>query len=144
MLRRFFILVVIYLLMSGSICLSQSPPPPPPPPAKPVRVVGKAVVNYFKNSDKTRVSVGFILLGSAEKILKEDFFSVTAEFNVSGSKVTRPQTVNFTLHSYTLGADYRYKNDNQVTILADDIAAISVTTRPWYMNIDPRGGVAEY
>src|SRR5262249_32666238 len=62
----------------------------------------------------------------------------------SGSKVTRPQTVNFTLHSYTLGADYRYKNDNQVTILADDIAAISVTTRPWYMNIDPRGGVAEY
>src|SRR5215510_15115100 len=136
MLRIFFVLVVTYLLMSASICLGQSSPPPPPPPAKPVKVVGKAEVFYFKSSDKTKVSVGFTLLGSVERSLKEDYFSVKAEFEVSGSKVARPQTVNLILDSYTHGTDYRYKNDNHVTIFADDSAVISRAAKPWFMNID--------
>jgi hypothetical protein len=107
-------------------------------------VVGKAEVFYFKNSNQTKVDVNFTLLGSARNSPQEDAFGAGASFVVSGSKVTRPQTINFTLYSYTHGTDYKYKNDSQVTIFVNDKVRGSCTARPWFMNIDPRGGITEY
>jgi len=142
--RAFSFLVAVYLFAIPSTCPGQSPPPPPPRPAKPIRVVGKAEVFYFRNSNTTKVDVGFTLLGSGRNSPQEDTFGVRADFVVSGSKVTRPESINFTLYSYTHGTDYRYRNENQVTIFLNDKARMSGTARPWFMNIDPRGGVTEY
>ena len=146
MLRRFFILVVIYLLMSGSICLGQSPPPPPPPPpppAKPVKVVGKAQVFYFKETNRSHVHADFILLGSMKNILREDVFQVTTEFTVPGEKITRPQGINLMLYSYTHGADYQYKDDHHVEPLIDGKLIGSGLATLAFHAIDPRGGVTE-
>src|SRR5215813_5710077 len=143
MLRRFFILVVI-LLMSGSICSGQSPPPPPPPPpAKPVKVVGKAEVFYFKESNRSRVNADFILLGSMKNILREDVFQVTAGFTVPGEKITRPQAINLMLYSYTHGTDYRYKDDHQVELLIEGKLIVSGLATLVFHAIDSRGGVTE-
>ena len=142
--RRILLVVVLaYLVMSGSLSFAQSPPPPPPP-ARPVRLVGKAEVFYFKNSDTSKVNVGVTLLGSYETMVREDFFSLGASFSVHGPKVTRPEVVRLTLYSYTHGSDYRYKNDNQVTIFVDNKALVSGPAREWFLTIDPRGGVTEY
>ena len=144
MFRRFFILVVTYLLMSGLICLGQSPPPPPPPPpAKPVKVVGKAEVFYFKETNRSRVNADFTLLGSVKNILREDVFQVTASFTVLGEKIIRPQTIILMLHSYTHGTDYRYKDDHQVELLIDDKPIGSGLATLYFHAIDPRGGVTE-
>jgi len=144
MFRRFFILVVTYLLMSGLICLGQSPPPPPPPPpAKPVKVVGKAEVFYFKETNRSRVNADFTLLGSVKNILREDVFQVTASFTVLGEKIIRPQTIILMLYSYTHGTDYRYKDDHQVELLIDDKPIGSGLATLYFHAIDPRGGVTE-
>ena len=146
MLRRFSILVVIYSLMRGSICLGQStppPPPPPPPPAKPVKVVGKAQVFYFKKTNRSHVNADFVLLGSMKNILREDVFQVTAEFTVPGEKITRPQAINLMLYSYTHGTDYRYKDDHHVELLIEGKLISSGLATLAFHAIDPRGGVTE-
>jgi hypothetical protein len=142
--RNSLLVVIAYLLMGSLPCLAQSPPPPPPPAARPVRVVGKAEVFYFKNSDISRVNVGSTLLGSHETMLREDFFSIAASFSVHGPKVTRPKVVNLELYSYTHGSTYRYKNDNQVTIFVNNKALVWGPAHESFLSIDPRGGVTEY
>ena len=143
MIKFQLVLVASIAVITSSTSYSQSPPPPPPP-AIPVKTVGKAKVYYFKNSDKSRVTVEFILHGSYEKILKEDYFTMGAEFEVPGKKVTQPQTVMITLFSYTHGVDYRYKNNNQVTLFINKKTLLIGNPRPSFMRIDQRGGVIEH
>src|SRR5438105_5064363 len=122
---RAFLLIIIAFLMTGcSLCFAQSPPPPPPA-AWPVRIVGRAEIFYFKNSDTSKVDVGNTLLGSHETMLREVYFSLGASFSVPGPKVTRPHAVNLTLYSYTHGSNYRYRSDTEVMILVNDKAVLS-------------------
>jgi hypothetical protein len=138
--RRFVFVCFIGCLLIGSVCLAQSPPPIA---AAPVRKIGKAEVFYFKSSDTSKVNVAVALLGSHETILREDYFSLGASFSVHGQKVTRPNAVILDLYSYTHGSGYRYKSDNQVTILIDDKPLVSGRAHESFLNIDPRGGVTE-
>jgi hypothetical protein len=117
---------------------------PPPLAARPVRVVGKAEVFYFKNSDTSRVKVDTVLLGTYAAMLREDYFTLSASFSTPGAKLTRPKAVMLTLYSYSHGTDYRYRNDNQVAIFLDNKPLVSGRAREWFLNIDPRGGVTEY
>jgi hypothetical protein len=138
---RTFLFFTFVLLLTGYVqAIGQTPPPPA---ARPVRIVGKAEVFYFKNSDTTRVNVGVTLLGSHETVLREDFFSLGAFFSVPGPQVTPPRAVTLTLYSYTHGTDYRYKTDNQVTVLIDNKSLVSGRAHESFLAIDPRGGVTE-
>jgi len=136
-------LIVAFAVSVGSFSVIVGQTPPPPIPAAPVRKVGKAEVFYFKNSDTSRVNVDVTLLGSHKTILREDYFSLGASFSVRGAKLVQPKAVSLTLYSYTHGTDYRYKNDNLVTILLDNKPLVSGRAHESFLNIDPRGGVTE-
>jgi hypothetical protein len=138
--RRIVLIAFSVWLLTGTICRAQSPPPIA---AAPVRKVGKAEVFYFKNSDTSKVKVAVTLLGSHETILREDYFALGASFSVHGQKVTRPNAVILDLYSYTQGTDYRYRNDNQVTVLIDGEPMVSGRAHESFLAIDPRGGVTE-
>jgi hypothetical protein len=140
-----FTFSVIIFLATFSFCYGQSPPPPPPPPppAKPVKIVGKAEVFYFKKTNRSRVNVDFTLLGSMKNILREDVFQVTASLTAQGEKITRPQAINLMLYSHTHGTDYRYKDDHQVELLIDGKLIGSGPATLAFHAIDPRGGVTE-
>jgi hypothetical protein len=140
LMRRILLIALAAWLLTGFVCSAQSPPPMA---ATPVRKVGKAEVFYFKNSDTSKVNVGVTLLGSHETILREDYFSLGVSFSVHGQKVTRPNAVILDLYSYTHGTDYRYRNDNQVSISIDGKPLVSGRAHESFLAIDPRGGVTE-
>lgn len=152
-------LIIFLVLATANISCAQAPLPSPSPSSQssphaagpsitvqvptPTKTVGKADVYYDETRKRTKAKVSFYVIGRPEDILKTDVLSITTEIHGPGRTPMRPESVNFSLYSYSHGKGYKYKNDAKLTIFLDDVFLLSNEFQPHFMAIDPRGGVTE-
>jgi len=137
---------------------SSSPSPSPSPQSSPViagpsisiqvptptKTVGKAEVYYDDTRKRTKAKVDFYVIGRPEDILTTDVLSLAIEIEGPGRRPVKAESIIFSLYSYSHGKSYKYKSDSKLTIFLDNALLLSDDFQPFFMAIDPRGGVTEH
>lgn len=118
LLLQIMFLVLFACAASGHSLQDGPPPPPPPAPAKPVRVVGKAKVYYFKNSDTSEVQTDQPIY-EERKDGKLDSLGLKARFKVVGQKVTTPDRVTMDFMTQTYEPKFATPEGRLLTIYVD-------------------------
>lgn len=112
------IITWIAYVASGHTLQDGPPPPPPPAPAKPVRVVGKAEVFYFKNSNTSEVHT-HLTIYDEKKDDKLESLGLQARFKVVGQKVTKPDRVTIDFMTQTYEPKFATPESRTLTIYVD-------------------------
>jgi hypothetical protein len=152
------LLIVLFGVVSANAGCAQtrspSPSPQSSPPtagpsisiqvATPAKSFGKTEVYYDATRKRTKAKVDFYVIGRPEDALKTDVLSLTIEMEGPGRRPVKAESIIFSLYSYSHGKSYKYKSDPKLTIFLDDTLLLSDEFQPFFMAIDPRGGVTEH
>jgi len=150
---------LIFLAFANSSCAQTSSAPAPPDPAQPspqatgptiavrlpqpTKTIGKAKVYYDEARKRSTATVDFYVVGRPEDILKVDVLSITTQIEGPGKEPLKPESVTFSIYSYSHGIGYKYKNDPKLSIFIDGALFLTGVCDPSFAAIDPRGGVTE-